>query len=164
MTPPHALHRIPLQPPNCTSYSCAAPYLVGSLFTLERFMKFLTRIFFCILFFAVNTGAFAGEMSFSQKAFDELRAAGKPVAVHIHASWCEVCKKQAGIVSELMAEPRFKDLTVLRADYDNEKALMQSLNVAHRSSFIVFKGATEVGRSVADTSKDGIAALLAKAL
>ena len=75
-----------------------------------------------------------------------------------------MCKKQAGIVSELMADPKFKDLTVLRADFDTEKALMQSLNVAHRSAFIAFKGQTEVGRSEGDTNKDNIAALFAKAL
>lgn len=127
-------------------------------------MKFLSRIFFGILFMAIGIGASAAEMPFSQKTFDELRAAGKPVAVHIHATWCDVCKKQAAIASELMAEPRFKNLTLLRADFDSEKGLMQSLNVAHRSSFVVFKGATEVGRSVGDTGKDSIAALLSKAL
>ena len=49
-------------------------------------MKFLTRIFGSMLFLAFSMGAFAGEMPFTQKNLDSLRAAGKPVVVHIHAA------------------------------------------------------------------------------
>lgn len=48
---------------------------------------------------AVTAGTFAGEMPFDRKVFDELRAAGTPVVVHVHEKWCGTCKKQARIVT-----------------------------------------------------------------
>jgi thioredoxin 1 len=127
-------------------------------------MKFLSRIFFGFIFGILSAGALAGEMAFDQKVFDELRAAGKPVVVHTHAQWCGICKKQARLVTPMLADPEFKDLTLMRADYDKEDALLKSLRVSTKSTFIVFKGGTEAGRSTGDTNKDSIAALFRKAL
>lgn len=66
--------------------------------------------------------------------------------------------------SGLLAEPEFAPLTLLNADFDKEKALVEALGVSNRSTFVAFKGATEVGRSVADMNKESIAALLRRAL
>ena len=106
----------------------------------------------------------AAEMPFDQKTFDELRASGKPVVVHVHAVWCGTCKVQASIVTPLLAEPEFASLTVLRADFDQEKALLRAFNVADRSTFIAFRRGKEVARSVADMNKESIANLMRKAL
>ncbi len=126
-------------------------------------MKFLSRIVFSFALVLASLAAIAGEMPFSQKIFDDLRANGKPVVVHVHASWCGVCKKQAEIMDTLAVDKQFKDLTVLRADFDTEKDLLKTLKVVHQSTFVAFKGGTEVARSAGETNKDSIAALLAKA-
>lgn len=128
-------------------------------------MKFsVSRIVLGFTLVLASLTALAGEVPFSQKTFDDLRASGKPVVVHVHATWCAVCKKQAEIVDTLAADKQFKDLTVLRADFDTEKDLLKTLNVAHRSTFVAFKGSAEVARSAGDTNPDSIAALLTKAL
>ena len=127
-------------------------------------MKTLYGVLLGVFFAAASTMASGGEMSFSQKMFDDLRAAGKPVVVHVHAVWCETCIEQARVVTPLLATPEFKDLTLLRADFDKEKALLKSLKVVNRSTFVAFKGTTEVGRSTGETNKERIAALLRKAL
>lgn len=127
-------------------------------------MTFLFRIFVGFVFMALSAITAAGEMPFNRKVFDELRAAGKPVAVHIHAQWCGTCKKQARIVTPMLAEPEFKDLTLMRVDYDKEDALLKELKASTKSTFVVFKGRGEVGRSTGDTNKDRIAALFRKAL
>jgi thioredoxin 1 len=106
----------------------------------------------------------AGEMPFSQKTFDDLRAAGKPVVVHVYAVWCGTCKVQSGLLAPMLEEPRFRHLTLLKADFDKERSLLKSLNVADRSTFVAFKGSTEVARSTGDMDKERIAALLSKAL
>ena len=108
--------------------------------------------------------AMAGEAPFDQKTFDELRNSGKPSVIHVYATWCGTCKVQTGIVTPLLAEPEFASLTLLKADFDKEKALLQSLNVSDRSTFVAFSGTKEVGRSVADMDKDSIANLLRKTL
>jgi thiol-disulfide isomerase/thioredoxin len=127
-------------------------------------MHLMSRLALGLASLAVSLAAAAGEMPFSQKAFDELRAAGKPVVLHVHASWCDVCKKQAEIVSSLVAQPQFKELTVMRADFDTDKAVQAQLKIGFRSTFVAFKGANEVGRSVGDSNPESIAALLRKPL
>ena len=127
-------------------------------------MKFFSRIFFVWALMALGSSSWAGEMPFNQKVFDELRASGKPVAVHLHSFWCMVCRKQAEIASTLMNDPQFEKLTLMRANFSSEDALLKTLDANQRSTFIVFKGNAEVGRSIGDTNKENIAALLRRAL
>ena len=115
------------------------------------------------LAFAASS-AWAGETAFTQAGFDQALAAGRPVIVDFQASWCPTCKAQKPIVDALLKEPKLKDVTLFSADYDTEAALKKQLRVAQQSTFVVFKGGKEVGRSTGDTSKAGIAALFDKAL
>jgi thioredoxin 1 len=117
-----------------------------------------------LLFTLASAIAGAAEMPFDQKTFDELRASGRPVVVHVHAVWCGTCKVQASIVTPLLAEPEFASLTVLRADFDREKALLRAFDVADRSTFLAFRRGKEVARSVADMNRESIANLMRKAL
>jgi thioredoxin 1 len=110
-------------------------------------------------------GAFPGkEQRFTAQAFRAAQDAGKPILAEIHASWCPTCKAQTPILSELTAQPKFKDLVVLRVDFDSQKDEVRDFGARLQSTLIVFKGATEVGRSVGDTNRKTIAALLDKAL
>jgi len=56
------------------------------------------------------------------------------------------------------------EISRLVVDFDTEKDVMKSFNVSYRSTFVVFKGPNEVGRSTGDTQQDSIAALFLKAL
>ena len=49
-------------------------------------------------------------------------------------------------------------------DCDGETELKKMLKVRAQSTVIVYKGATETARSVADTSVDGLKQILAKSL
>ncbi len=113
---------------------------------------------------AASTVVPAAESPFDQKAFEELRNTGKPSVIHVYATWCGTCKVQAGIVTPLLTEPEFASLTLLKADFDKEKTLLQALGVSDRSTFVAFKGSTEVGRSVGDMNKESIAGLMRKTL
>jgi thioredoxin 1 len=108
--------------------------------------------------------AVARDVPFTQAAFDKAVAAGQPVIVDVKASWCPTCKAQQPIVDALLREPKRKNLTLFSADFDTEGALKQRLRVVQQSTFVVFKGGKEVGRSTGDTNKDSIAALFDKAL
>ena len=63
-----------------------------------------------------------------------------------------------------MPLPEFKNLAVLRADFDTEKTLLRTYRVRNQSTFIVFKHGKEVTRSTGETDKDAIAAILKQAL
>jgi thiol-disulfide isomerase/thioredoxin len=57
------------------------------------------------------TPAFTAETKpFTRDDFAAAQKAGKPIFVAIHATWCPTCKAQKPMLSELMAEPKFKNL------------------------------------------------------
>jgi thioredoxin 1 len=101
---------------------------------------------------------------FDQKAFAEAQKAGKPIFVGVHASWCPTCKAQDPILGELMSAPKFKDLVYFVIDFDGQKDAVKSFGVRSQSTLIAFKGDQEAGRSVGDTNRASIAALLDKTL
>jgi len=111
------------------------------------------------------TPAFTTETkSFTQNDFAAAQKAGKPIFVAIHATWCPTCKAQKPILSELMADPKFKNLIYFVVDFDSQKDAVKYFNVRTQSTLIAFKGATETGRSAGDTERASIAALLNKTL
>jgi len=112
----------------------------------------------------VATALSATQQSFDAKAFAEAQAAGKPILVAVHASWCPTCKAQAPILGKLLADPKFKNLVFLVVDFDAQKDVVKRFGVRTQSTLIAFNGASERARSVGDTDADSIAALVNKAL
>jgi thioredoxin len=106
----------------------------------------------------------AGPRPFDDAAFAEAQKTGKPVFIAIHASWCPICKAQTPILAELMADSRFKNLVYFTIDFDSQKDLVRRFGARMQSTLIAFKGAAEQGRSVGDTRRESIAALLDKVL
>jgi thioredoxin 1 len=102
--------------------------------------------------------------TFSDKAFSDAQKAGKPILIAIHASWCPTCKAQAPILSELRADPKFKNLAYFVIDFDSQKDLVNRFGARMQSTLIAFKGEKEEGRSVGDTKRDSIYALVGKSI
>lgn len=113
---------------------------------------------------AVPALAAAAAVPFTAAAFEAAIKSGKPVLVAVQADWCPTCKAQDPILSSLRDDPALKGLVAFRVDYDGQKDVVKSFGVRMQSTLIVFKGGAEVGRSVGDTSRDSIKALLAKAV
>ncbi|MEO5701440.1 MAG: thioredoxin family protein [Casimicrobiaceae bacterium] len=123
----------------------------------------LFRFAVVVGFLAVSTGHAANLQPFDMAAFDKLQAEGKPILVHVHADWCPTCRAQAPILAELLADPRFKDVAALAVDFDTQKDVRRTLKVNQQSTLIIYRGRTEVARTVGDTRKESIAATLQKA-
>lgn len=103
-------------------------------------------------------------MAFTPAALAAAKSAGKPVLVDVSAPWCPTCKAQKPILSELYADPAYKDLVVFDVDFDSQKPALRTLGVTAQSTLIVYRGDREAGRSTGDTTKTGIKALLDKAI
>ncbi len=101
---------------------------------------------------------------FTTADFAAAQKAGKPILVEIHADWCPTCKAQAPIISDLRKQARFKDLMVMRVDFDGQKDAVKQFGARAQSTLITFKGSSETGRSVGDTNRASIESLLAKAI
>jgi thiol-disulfide isomerase/thioredoxin len=102
--------------------------------------------------------------TFDANAFSAAQAAGKPILIAVHASWCPTCKAQTPILSELRADPKYKDLVYFVIDFDSQKDLLDRFGVKMQSTLISFKGAKEAGRSVGDTNRASIFALVGKSV
>ncbi|PMS18550.1 hypothetical protein C0Z18_16625 [Trinickia dabaoshanensis] len=113
---------------------------------------------------AMSLTAFAQVIHFDARTYEDLRRKGEPFIVHTDAGWCPICRKQKDLLSTIEQEPRFKRLPVLVVDVDADKDIMKTLDLSKRSLFVAYRGQVELGRSLADTDKDSIEALFAKAL
>jgi len=123
----------------------------------------MLRTIIAITLAASASLAAAGEIKpYTPQAFDQLTHAGKPVVVEVSATWCPTCKAQKPIVESLMKQPAYRDVTVLTVDFDSNKAALKTFKVNMQSTFVAFKGASEVGRSVGDTTPSGIESLIRK--
>lgn len=101
---------------------------------------------------------------YTPQALSALQQQGKPVALHFHADWCGTCVEQDRALKQLKADKALSDVTLLVVDYDNNKPLRNQLKVVSQSTFVVYRGRTEVARSGGETRADALRTLLAKAL
>jgi thioredoxin 1 len=101
---------------------------------------------------------------FSAADLASLQQQGKPVAVHFHADWCATCVSQTKSLENLKADPQLQGMTVLVANYDQEKDLRRSMKVRSQSIMVVYKGAQEVARVNGNTRANDIKAEFVKAL
>lgn len=114
----------------------------------------------------VNLAFAAGQpgiQPFDQSRFDALRQQGKPVLVWIHADWCPTCRAQGRVLDELLPMPALQGLAVLKVDFDSQKPVVRAFRAVQQSTFILFKGGREIGRSLGDTRRDSILAFLRQA-
>ena len=114
---------------------------------------------------ALVAPAFATDTkTFTPEAFAAAQKADKPILIGVHASWCPTCKAQDPILGELMSAPKFNDLVYFVVDFDSQKDAVKYFGARMQSTLIAFKGEKEIGRSVGDTDRSSIAALLSRTL
>lgn len=101
---------------------------------------------------------------YSDETFAELQSAETPILVDVYADWCSTCRRQGQILDELLSEPGFADLVVLKLDWDEQRETALAFGAPRQSTFIVFRGDEERGRSVADTRPESVRALLQTAV
>ena len=72
-------------------------------------------------------------------------ASGKPVVLHVYASWCLQCHMQKSILDALEPSGTYDKIAFFRVDYDNQKDVVAKLGCP-RSTVIAYKGGKEVKR------------------
>src|SRR5262249_51876099 len=80
---------------------------------------------------------------FAQSAFTAAQHEGKPILVHIVASWCPTCAAQRPILARLEAAPEFKDLLIFNVDFDSQKDAVREMGARMQSTLVAFDGSRE---------------------
>jgi len=124
---------------------------------LKRFLLLFVTLLF-------SAQLLAAGKPFDQTTFTQAQKDGKSILVAVHADWCPTCRAQAAIIEKLSKNEEFKNLVILRVDFDNQEDVVKAFHTNRQSTLIVFKGSQEVGRSLGDTRENSINALLKKAL
>ena len=127
--------------------------------TMNRPMRLAAAALLAGLFTA-GTAEAAAEAPYAQAAFAAAQQQGKPILVHVTASWCPVCAKQRPILAKLSADPAYKDLQIFEVDFDTQKDLLRTMNVQQQSTFIAYHGAAERARSTGATDEAVIRGIL----
>lgn len=123
-------------------------------------MSRLTKTLFAMLALLVSVPALANPSwtTYSVDAFSRAQSSGKTIVVDVHATWCPTCRAQEPILDALRNEPRLRNAIFVKVDFDKEKEFLRQHRIPRQSTVLVFKGARETARSVAETRPEQLRA------
>jgi len=128
-------------------------------------MRAIIRLGFVAASMLTSASAFAASMQpFTPSAFEAAKQAGGPVVIDVYAPWCPVCAAQEPTLNALEADPAYKNVTLLRVDFDRQKTVLRDLNVQQHSTVIAYHGGHEVERVSGQTGRAAIEAVFAASL
>ena len=101
---------------------------------------FPTAFFACTMAFAaVPAISGTGFEPYSPRALERALDDGKAVVVHVNAPWCEVCRRQIGVLDALLAEPEFRAVRAIRIEVDLDRKAAGRLSMANESAILVIR-------------------------
>ena len=110
-----------------------------------------------IIFLLISTNAFSAEghkSNFTIEKFEEAKKNGDVIVITAWAKYCGTCKKQKVVLDQ--AEKDFKDVLFLYYNHPKMKDIAKYLKIDHRSTILVYKGYTEVSRTIGQLEKSVI--------
>ncbi len=118
------------------------------------------------LFAAVPMAAYAAVSwtSYSASSFAAAQQQGKIIVVDVHADWCPTCRAQQPILDELRQDERFADAIFVRVNFDDDKAFLRAHRIPRQSTILVFEGREEKARSIAETNRERLRAMILGAI
>lgn len=100
---------------------------------------------------------------YDKAVVDKLIASGKPVVLHVYASWCLQCHMQKAILENLETDKQYDKIAFFRVDYDGQKDTVAALNCP-RSTVIAYKGGKETARMSWGVTEGAVVDVLKTAL
>ena len=109
---------------------------------------------FLIVFLLISTNAFSTEShisNFTIQKFEDAKKNGETVVVTAWNKYCGTCKRQKVVLDQ--AEKDFKDILFLYYSHPKMSDVAKYLKIDHRSTILVYKGNTEVSRTIGQLDK-----------
>lgn len=131
----------------------------------------MTKLKFILLAFLASISfsqiAHAGTQpltNYTASSFVAAQAQGRTIVVDVHADWCPTCRAQQPILNELRSDPRLENALFVRVNFDEDKAFLRAHRIPRQSTILVFKGREEEARSIAETNRSRLRAVILGAL
>ncbi|KPQ27192.1 MAG: putative thioredoxin [Porphyrobacter sp. HL-46] len=132
-----------------------------------RFVSFLAAIgalLAAALSVTARAETGAGWQAYDANTFAAAQATGKTIVVDVYADWCPTCRAQAPILDELREELAGETIAFIKVDFDKQKAFLRAHRIPRQSTVLVFKGRKEIARSIAQTDRNRLRAVVLGAL
>ena len=110
-----------------------------------------------IIFLLISTNVFSAEnqkLNFTVEKFEDAKKNGETVVVTAWNKYCGTCKRQKAVLDQ--AEKDFKSVLFLYYSHPKMKDIARYLKIDHRSTILVYKGETEVSRTLGQVDKSVI--------
>ena len=118
-----------------------------------------------IIFLLISSNAFSAEnqrLNFTIETFEEAKKNGETVVVTAWNKYCGTCKRQKVVLDQ--AEKDFKDVLFLYYNHPKMKKISKYLKIDRRSTILVYKGNTEVSRTLGQIDKSVIYSSIEKGI
>lgn len=97
---------------------------------------------------------------YSASTFEAAQREGRTIVVNVHADWCPTCRAQAPILAELRGDARLAGALFVQVDFDRDRDFLRAHRIPRQSTILVFDGAEEKGRSIAETNRSRLRAFV----
>ena len=107
-----------------------------------------------ITFLLISTNVFCAEnhkSNFTIQKFETAKKNGETIVVTAWAKYCGTCKKQKVVLDQ--AEKDFENVLFLYYNHPKMKDIAKYLKIVYRSTILVYKGNTEVSRTLGQLDK-----------
>ena len=118
-----------------------------------------------IIFLLISTNVFSAEnqrLNFTIETFEEAKKNGETIVVTAWNKYCGTCKRQKVVLDQ--AEKDFKDVLFLYYNHPKMKEVSKYLKIDRRSTILVYKGNTEVSRTLGQIDKSVIYSSIEKGI
>src|SRR5262245_23947228 len=101
---------------------------------------------------ALASPTWAGALHrYEPRSFEQTLASGRPILVHVYASWCPVCRAQSPVLETLAKDKAFEGVKFVTVDFDKDKEFLRAHRVPTQSIILAFKNGQEVARIIGIT-------------
>lgn len=151
--------------PRCiTPCSAAFPMNSGHAFNI---MRNVLTFAISVSFLAVSSSSVAqtpGARPFDSAAFARAQAENQIILVETYAPWCLTCRVQGPIIADLLRRPAFAEIAIFKVTAETPNRVWKQFKVRNYGALIVFRGATETGRTLGASQPDAILQILQTSL
>ena len=112
----------------------------------------------CLLLLAFNVNAMEKETTFKKELFNKAQSEGKVVVVSSWIKYCPSCASQMKVLQKAKKEGELLDIKFDNIEYFafdvTNRDIANSFDVLYQTTLLIFKGDTEVYRSIGEVTED----------